>query len=261
MPNPAAKSDALAGRVALVTGASSGIGRATAVLLASRGAKVLAVGREQARLAKLAAESGAATFVAAIETREACAAVAAAARELGPIGILVNCAGRGGYLDRPIWEQSSEDWRATMAVNLDAPFELTKAAAQDIREIGWGRVVMISSTAGEVGASSMSPYCASKHGVIGLMRSVAQDLAPLGATCNAILPGWVRTEMAERDANQEAAQRGVTVAAIWAERAAANPAKRVLEPDEIANVVGFLVSDEAAGVNGETITVSLGSVW
>jgi NAD(P)-dependent dehydrogenase (short-subunit alcohol dehydrogenase family) len=120
---------------------------------------------------------------------------------------------------------------------------------------------MISSTAGEVGAPSMSPYCASKHGVIGLMRSVAQDLAPLGATCNAILPGWVRTEMAERDAEQEAKQRGLPVAAVWAERAAANPAKRVLEPEEIAKVVGFLVSDEAAGVNGEAITVSLGSVW
>lgn len=261
MPNQATSSSSLAGRVALVTGASSGIGRATAVLLAARGAKVLAVGRDETRLAKLAADSKVATVVAAIETREACTQVAVAARKLGPIAILVNCAGRGGYLDRPIWEQSGEDWRATMAVNLDAPFELTKAAAQDIRQLGWGRVVMISSTAGEIGAPSMSPYCASKHGVIGLMRSVAQDLAPLGATCNAVLPGWVRTEMAERDAEQEAARRGLSVAEIWAERAATNPARRVLEPQEVAKVVGFLVSDEAAGVNGEAITVSLGSVW
>jgi NAD(P)-dependent dehydrogenase (short-subunit alcohol dehydrogenase family) len=261
MPAQTASSNSLAGRVALVTGASSGIGRVTAMLLAARGARVLAVGRDAARLASLAAESKIATLSTTIATREGCAAVAAAVRKIGPIAILVNCAGRGGYLDRPIWEQSSEDWRATMAVNLDAPFELTKAAAQDIRKLGWGRVVMLSSTAGEVGAPAMSPYCASKHGVIGLMRSVAQDLAPFGATCNAILPGWVRTEMAERDAEQEAAQRGLAVAAIWAERAAANPANRVLEPEEIARVVGFLVSDEAAGVNGEAITVSLGSVW
>ncbi len=261
MSNPAATSDTLAGKVALVTGASSGIGRATALLLAARGAKVLAVGRDKARLDKVAGEKNVTACVAAIETADACASAVTAARKLGPIAILVNCAGRGGYLDRPIWEQSSADWRATMAVNLDAPFELTKAAAQDIRAAGWGRVIMISSTAGEVGAPSMSPYCASKHGVIGLMRSVAQDLAPLGATCNAVLPGWVRTEMAERDAEQEAKQRGVTVDAIWAERAAANPAKRVLEPEEIAKVVGFLVSDEAAGVNGEAITVSLGSLW
>ncbi|HNB26832.1 MAG TPA: SDR family oxidoreductase, partial [Alphaproteobacteria bacterium] len=192
---------------------------------------------------------------------EACAEVAAAARRLGPIGILVNAAGRGGSLDRPIWEQSSDGWRATMAVNLDAPFELTKAAAQDIRRIGWGRVVMVSSTAGEVGAPAMSPYCASKHGIIGLMRSVAQDLAPFNATCNAILPGWVRTRMAERDAEQEAAQRGLGVEAIWAERAAANPARRLVTPEEVANVAGYLCSDEAAAVNGEAITVSLGSYW
>ncbi len=261
MPNPAATSDALAGKVAVVTGASSGIGRATAALLASRGAKVLAVGRDEARLDQLAAESKVTPCIASLEAEGACATVVAVARRLGPIAVLVNCAGRGGYLDRPIWEQSSEEWRAPMAVNLDAPFELTKAAARDIRKLGWGRVVMISSTAGEVGAPSMSPYCASKHGVIGLMRSVAQDLAPLGATCNAILPGWVKTEMAQRDAEQEAKQRGLTTDAIWAERAAANPAKRVLAPDEIAKVVGFLVSDEAAGVNGDAITVSLGSVW
>ena len=261
MPSPLATPSMLAGRVAVVTGASSGIGRATAILLAARGARVLAVGRDEARLAEVAAESGATTLLVGIETSEGCAAIIAAARKMGPIGILVNSAGRGGYLDRPIWEQSSEDWRTTMAINLDAPFELTKAAAQDIRQLGWGRVVMISSTAGEVGAPSMSPYCASKHGLIGLMRSVAQDLAPFGATCNAVLPGWVRTEMAERDAEHEAARRGLSVAAIWAERAAANPAKRVLEPEEIAKVVGFLVSDEAAGINGETITVSLGSLW
>lgn len=252
---------ALAGRIAIVTGASSGIGRAIAVLLAARGAKVLAVGRDQPRLAALAAEADVMPLALGLETPDACAEAAAAARRLGPIGILVNAAGRGGSLDRPIWEQSSDDWRATMAVNLDAPFELTKAAAQDIRRIGWGRVVMISSTAGEVGAPAMSPYCASKHGIIGLMRSVAQDLAPFNATCNAILPGWVRTRMAERDAEQEAAQRGLGVEAIWAERAAANPARRLVTPEEVANVAGYLCSDEAAAVNGEAITVSLGSYW
>jgi 3-hydroxybutyrate dehydrogenase len=261
MPNPPTTSSTLAGKVAVVTGASSGIGRAAAILLAARGARVLAAGRDQARLAEVASECGAAILPVGLETSEGCAAIIAAARRMGPIAILVNSAGRGAYLDRPIWEQSSEDWRTTMAINLDAPFELTKAAAQDIRQLGWGRVVMISSTAGEVGAPAMSPYCASKHGVIGLMRSVAQDLAPFGATCNAILPGWVRTEMAERDAEHEAARRGLSIAAVWAERAATNPAKRVLEPEEIAKVVGFLVSEEAAGINGETITVSLGSLW
>jgi len=97
--------------------------------------------------------------------------------------------------------------------------------------------------------------------VIGLMRSVAQDVAPHAITCNAILPGWVRTEMAERDADHEAERRGLTPEEVWAERAAENPAGRIVTPEEIAGVVTFLCSEAAAGVNGETVTVSLGSHW
>ena len=173
----------------------------------------------------------------------------------------VNNAGRAGYLDRPIWEQDREGWRATMDVNLDAPFELTRLLVGDMLAARWGRIVMISSTAGQVGAPAMSPYCASKHGVIGLMRSVAQDVAAHGITCNAVLPGWVRTEMAQLDAQQEGERRGLSAEEVWAERAAENPAGRVAEPEEIANVVAYLASDAASAVNGEAITVSLGSPW
>jgi NAD(P)-dependent dehydrogenase (short-subunit alcohol dehydrogenase family) len=251
----------LDGRVAVVTGASSGIGRATAMLLAERGARVLAVARNGDKLAALSRETGVASCAISIETAAACARTMEEARRLGPVAILVNCAGRAGYLDRPIWDQSTEDWRATMAVNLDAPFELTRLAVHDMRALGWGRIVMVGSTAGQVGAPAMSAYCASKHGLIGLMRSVAQDVAKFGVTCNAVLPGWVRTEMAERDAEQEAARRGTSAAEIWAERAAGYPAARVLEPKEVAHVIGFLVGQKASGVNGEAITVSLGGIW
>jgi NAD(P)-dependent dehydrogenase (short-subunit alcohol dehydrogenase family) len=120
---------------------------------------------------------------------------------------------------------------------------------------------MISSTAGEVGAPAMSAYCASKHGVIGLMRSLAHDIAPHGGTCNAVLPSWVRTEMAEQDALKEAAQRGLSADAVWAERAQQNPAGRILDVQEVANVVSFLASAAASGVNGQAITVSIGSAW
>ncbi|MFL5259183.1 MAG: SDR family NAD(P)-dependent oxidoreductase [Hyphomicrobiales bacterium] len=252
----------LAGKVALVTGASSGIGRETAKLLAKRGARVMGVARRADRLASLKEEAGVEFIVGSIETREECREVIAEARRrLGPITILVNNAGWGGSNDSPIWEETWENWDRSLALNLGAPFALSQLVAYDIRAAGWGRIVMVSSTAGDTGAPSMSPYCAAKHGVIGLMRSLAQDLASAGATCNAVLPGWVRTEMAHRDAEKEAARRGMSPDEVWAERAANYPGGRVLTPDEVALVIGFLVSEESRGINGEAIRVSRGSVW
>jgi NAD(P)-dependent dehydrogenase (short-subunit alcohol dehydrogenase family) len=252
----------VAERVALVTGASRGIGRASALALARAGHRVVAVARDAELLDELAREPGIESLPGSIDTPEGCLDVIERAHErAGPVTILVNNAGRGGWLDRPIWEQDRDGWRASMAVNLDAPFELTRGFVPDMIEAGWGRIVMISSTAGQVGAPSMAPYCASKHGVIGLMRSVAQDVAPHGATCNAVLPGWVRTEMAERDAEHEASRRGMSAEAVWAERAAENPAGRVVRAEEVADVVAYLSSPAAAALNGEAITVSLGSPW
>lgn len=249
-------------RVALVTGASRGIGRATALALARMGNQVVAVSRRAELLEELAREPGIEALPGAIDTPQGCRAVIEGAhRRAGPVSILVNNAGRGGWHDRPIWEQESEGWRASMAVNLDAPFELTRGLVSDMIEAGWGRTVMVSSTAGIAGAAAMSPYCASKHGVIGLMRSVAQDVARHGITCNAILPGWVRTEMAERDAGQEATRRGLSAKEVWAERAAHNPAGRVVTAKEVAGVVAYLCSNEAAAVNGEAMRVALGSAW
>lgn len=126
---------------------------------------------------------------------------------------------------------------------------------------GYGRVVFTSSTAGEKAERSGSAYTASKHGVIGLARAVAQDAGPFGVTSNAVLPGWVRTAMAERSAKTESERRGVSVDEVWRERAAIYPRNRVLEPDEVAQVITFLCSDAAGGVNGEAITVALGGTW
>ena len=252
----------MSGRVAIVTGAGRGIGRATARLFAERGARVMAVSRSQDELASLARDVDVEYLAESVSTEEGCARIVEETRSrLGPIEILVNNAGIGSADERVIWEQDVAVWRETLAVNLHGPFHLTRLAAADMVERRWGRIVMVSSTAGQVGGAAESAYDASKHGVIGLMRAAAQDVGPHGVTCNAVLPGWVRTEMAERSASREAERRGTTPEEVWAERAAVYPAGRVVEPEEIAAVIAFLASEEASGVNGEAITVALGGVW
>jgi NAD(P)-dependent dehydrogenase (short-subunit alcohol dehydrogenase family) len=250
------------GKVALVTGAGRGIGRATALALAARGARVMGVARTESELASLAQEASVDVLSESVASPEGCARIVEETRRrLGPIAILVNNAGVGSYRERPIWEQEREVWEDTLRVNLTAPFELTRLAAGDMIEQRWGRIVMVSSTAAEVGGPAMSAYSASKAGLLGLMRSVAQDVARFNVTCNAVLPGWVRTEMADLKAKQEGAPRGLSVEEVWAERAAGYPAGRVLAPGEIAEVIAFLASEEAGGINGEALTVALGSVW
>ena len=245
-------------RVALVTGAGRGIGRATALAFAERGARVMAVSRTESELAELGLEH----LAESVATPEGCERIAAETRgRLGPIEILVNNAGVGSAHERPIWEQDPSVWHETLAVNLHAPFHLTRLAAPDMVERGWGRIVMVSSTAGQIGGAAESAYDTSKHGLLGLMRSVAQDVGSFGVTCNAVLPGWVRTSMAERSAAEVAAQRGVGVAEVWAERAAVYPAGRVVTVEEVAAAIVFLAGEEASGINGETITVALGGIW
>ena len=131
-------------------------------------------------------------------------------RRLGPIDVLVVNHGIGSAHERLIWEQDPEVWRETMRVNLDAPFELSRLVVGGMVERGAGSVVYTSSTAGQVAERAGSAYTASKHGLLGLMRAVAQDAGPFGVRSNAVLPGWVRTEMAERSARAEAERRGIT---------------------------------------------------
>jgi NAD(P)-dependent dehydrogenase (short-subunit alcohol dehydrogenase family) len=154
-----------------------------------------------------------------------------------------------------------DNWRATLNLDLDVPFLLTKLAAADMISSGWGRIIMVSSTAGQVGGAQMAAYCAAKHGLLGLMRATAIDLAPHQVTCNAVLPGWVRTEMSERSAQRESAKTGTPVEQIWAERARSYPADRTITQAEVAAAIAFLASEEASAVNGQALAVSLGGLW
>lgn len=246
------------GRVALVTGAGRGIGRVTADLLASRGARVMAVARSENELQTLGLDY----VVADLSTTDGCALAAEETQDrLGPVEILVCNHGIGSAHERVIWEQDPALWRETMRINLDGPFFLSRLVVKGMIELGYGRLVFTSSTAGRVAEYAGSAYTSSKHGLLGLMRSVARDAGPHGVTSNAVLPGWVRTRMAETSAKAEAEQRGITTDEVWAERAALYPPGRVVTPEEVAEVIAFLASEESSGVNGEAITVALGTIW
>ncbi|HWD73498.1 MAG TPA: SDR family oxidoreductase [Solirubrobacteraceae bacterium] len=174
----------------------------------------------------------------------------------------IHCAGVDTHRERPIWDQDEDVWDDTIAVNAYAPFELTRLLAGTMIEDGWGRIVMVASTAGATGGPASSAYCAAKHAVVGLMRAVALDVAPYGVTCNAVLPGWVRdTGMSERTMQLTAEREGITPQEVWARLEATSPAGRVVYPAEVAATTAFLVSEEAGAINGEAVRVALGSLW
>ena len=245
------------GRVALVTGAGRGIGRETAELLASRGASVMAVARTENELKK----TGLQYTVADLETDHGCEhAVTEAEARLGPIEIFICNHGIGSAHEQVIWEQEAATWDETMRINLDGPFHLSRLIVKGMVERGYGRVVYTSSTAALVAEHAGSAYNASKLGLIGLMRSVAQDGGAFNVTSNAVLPGWVRTEMAERSARAEAEASGTTAEEVWKQRAALYGPRRVATPREVAEMIAFLASEESSGVSAQSIAVALGGL-
>jgi len=246
------------GRVALITGGGRGIGRATADILAARGARVMCVARSQSELEA----AGHDYSLADLGTADGCAAaVADTEKRLGPIDILICNHGIGSAHERVLWEQSLEDWNESIRVNLDAPFYLSRLVMRGMIERAYGRMVYTSSTAALSAEHAGSAYNSSKSGLLGLMRSAAQDGGAFGITANAVLPGWVRTEMAERSARHEARDRGITTDQVWEERAALYPPGRVATPEEVAETIAFLATEESSGVSGESIRVALGSNW
>jgi len=245
------------GRVALVTGAGRGIGRETAELLANRGARVMSVARSESELR----ETGMDYVAADLGTLEGCEkAVAETLRRLGPVEIFVCNHGIGSAHEKVIWEQATATWEETMRINLDGPFFLSRLIVKHMVEQKYGRVVYTSSTAGQVAEFAGSAYNCSKHGLIGLMRSVARDAGAFDVTSNAVLPGWVRTAMAERSARAEADAAGITVDEVWKQRESLYAPGRVATPREVAEMIAFLASEESSGVSGQAITVALGGL-
>lgn len=244
----------LAGRVALVTGAAGGIGGAIARRLAAEGAAVGLMDQAAARaaldaLAEALRATGARCAAATGDVADADslrATLDALETALGPIDCLVNNAGLTGHI-APVATMKPEGWSRELAVNLTGPFLATQAVLPGMVTRGWGRIVNISSGAALGGLYNQAGYSASKSGLLGLTRNVALEHARHGITCNAVLPGLIGTP----------AVLGMP-AAVLADAVALTPARRTGRPEEIAAMVAFLCSDDAAFVNGAEIPVDGG---
>jgi 2-dehydro-3-deoxy-D-gluconate 5-dehydrogenase len=234
----------LSGKTALVTGASKGIGRATAIALARAGATLILAGRDQRALDAIPGENR--TVVIDMSDVEA---VRGAARRLAgePVDILVNNAGT--IRRAPVLEVDPADWRSVLTVNLDAIFELTQPLARGMAERGEGKIVNVASVLSFQGGVNVAAYTASKHALVGLTRAMSNELAGRGVNVNAVAPGYVETDNTEplRDDPRR-----------YAELTARIPAGRWGQPDDIAGAVLFLCSDAARYVHGHTLVVDGG---
>ncbi len=248
-------------RHALVTGGGSGVGRAVALALAGAGVDVTICGRREAQLAAVAGESGRIFAAVADVTDEASVAAlyetAEAAR--GPFDIVVANAGMSG--SAPAAKTSLDDWRRTLDVNLTGAFLTVKPALSGMAARKSGRIIFIASTAGLKGYGYVAPYVAAKHGVVGLMRALAAELAKTGVTVNAVCPGYVETEMLEQSVKKIVEKTGRSPEDARAALAATNPQGRLVQADEVADAVLWLCGDKARSVTGQTIALSGGETW
>jgi 3-oxoacyl-[acyl-carrier protein] reductase len=238
----------LSGKAALVTGASGGIGAAVARVLHGAGARVGLSGTREGPLADLAAELGARAHVLPCDLADAAAVEALprrAAEAMGSLDILVNNAGitRDGLMAR----MSDDDWQAVIDINLTAAFRLTRGALRGMMRARWGRVISIGSVVGTAGNAGQANYAAAKAGLIGMTKSLAEEVASRNITVNVVAPGFIATAMTDRLSD---AQRATILASI--------PAGRMGRPEEIAAAVLYLASEEAAYVTGATLHVNGG---
>jgi NAD(P)-dependent dehydrogenase (short-subunit alcohol dehydrogenase family) len=244
-------------RIAVVTGASRGIGRAITRDLAESGHRVIGLGRDQEALDALLNDIQGDVRVMRCDVGDETDVADVFAR-IGQVDILVNNAGIAG--SNPIQKISVSEWEEMLRVNATGPFLCTRAAVGGMRARAWGRIVTVASVAGLAGAPYIGAYAASKHAAIGLMRVVAAEVRATGVTANAVCPSYVRTSMTDRTVAGIAGRIDGTVEQGEALLVDTMALGRLVEVEEVAAAVAYLVSPAAAAVNGQSIVIDGGGL-
>lgn len=256
----------LENRIALITGGGRGIGRAIALAFAREGAQVAVAARSSEQVARVASEiadqfpTRAMPISCDVSDPERVEKMFAMVKQTfgrSP-DILVNNAGIAE--SAPITKTDDELWHRILAINLSGTFYCTRAALPQMLEHGWGRIINIASIAGKTGAPYIAAYSASKHGVLGLTRSAALEVAAKGITVNAICPGYVDTEMTTRGIENITKKTRLSADEAMESIKKMNPQNRIIDPEEVAALALLLASEEGRGINGQAINVDGGSV-
>ena len=246
----------------MVTGGGSGIGRAIALTLSREGVRVVVCGRrretldETVELVRSAGGSGESLTCDVTSPDEVADLFSGVGKDRKRIDILVNNAGLGG--PSPMEDSSDEHWKVVISTNLHGPFYCSRAALPWLPQ--GGRIVNISSILGRFGVPGYTAYCSSKHGLIGLTRALALELAPRGITVNAICPGWVETDMALLGMESGAEGAGITYEEFRRRALDQIPLKEMIQPEEVGELVCFLSSDRARNITGQSYNLCGGQV-